>query len=120
MLSFSTDETEKNLRGKLGGKKLVVWWFDVTNKILNSLSIFAVNLGTVNSRFKKLRFKKESRFKIVATTDFSVHKLFDLRKIFQCLMFDLRKKIFRNVKKIGRFLTILEQFLLKIQILGLI
>ena len=32
--------------------------------------------------------------KIVATTEFLVLKLFDLRKIFEGLMFDLRKKIF--------------------------
>ena len=32
--------------------------------------------------------------KIVGTTDFLVHKLFDLRKIFLGLIFDLRKKNF--------------------------
>ncbi len=36
--------------------------------------------------------------KIVATTVL-VHKLFDLRKIFQGLIFDLKKIFFRNVKK---------------------
>ena len=33
--------------------------------------------------------------KIVAKTDFLVHKLFDLRKIFQGIMFDLRKNFFQ-------------------------
>ncbi len=42
--------------------------------------------------------------KIVATTDFLVHKLFDLRKIFYGLWFDLIKIFFfRNVKKQGVF-----------------
>ena len=41
--------------------------------------------------------------KIVATTDFLVHKLFDLGKIFQGLMFDLRKIFFQKVEKIGTF-----------------
>ena len=46
--------------------------------------MLASKFGTVETRFKKARFKKESRIirKIVATTDFLVHKLFDLRKIF--------------------------------------
>ena len=35
--------------------------------------------------------------KIVGTTDFLVHKLFDLRKIFLGLMFDLRKKHFQKI-----------------------
>ena len=40
--------------------------------------------STVESRFKKAWFKKESRFKmIVGATDFLVHKTFDLRKLFQ-------------------------------------
>ena len=38
--------------------------------------------------------------KIVATTDFLVHKLFYLRKIFECLMFDLRKIFSKKVEKI--------------------
>ena len=42
---FSTDKTEKNLRKKLGKIRMKVWWFGVTNKILNSLSIFPVNHG---------------------------------------------------------------------------
>ena len=46
--------------------------------------------------------------KIVATTDFLVNKLFDLRKIFKGLMFDLRKKN-------SDFLTVLEQFQRKIK-----
>ena len=33
LFSFSTAKTEKNSWGKLGETKLVVWWFDVTNKI---------------------------------------------------------------------------------------
>ena len=41
--------------------------------------------------------------KIVATTDYLVHKLFDLRKIFLGLMFDLRKKNFQKCWKIGTF-----------------
>ena len=32
--------------------------------------------------------------KIVDTTDFLVHQLFDLRKIFRGLLFDLRKNFF--------------------------
>jgi hypothetical protein len=44
--------------------------------------------GTLETRFKKARFRKPDLRKnldlrkIVATTDFLVHKLFDLRKIF--------------------------------------
>ena len=56
--------------------------------------------GTEESQFKKLQFKKESRFK---KNCFLVNKLFDLRKI-----------LFRYVKQIGHFLTILEQFKKKI------
>ena len=41
--------------------------------------------------------------KIVATTDFLVHKLFYLRNILKGLMFDLRKKKFRKCYKIGTF-----------------
>ena len=44
LLSFSTDKTEKNSWKKLGKTRMVVWWFDVTNKILNYLSIFAVKV----------------------------------------------------------------------------
>ena len=46
---------------------------------------------TLDLRETDLRKKLDLR-KIVDTTDFLVHKLFDLRKIFQGLMFDLRKK----------------------------
>ena len=49
--------------------------------------------------------------KIVGTTDFLVHKLFDLRKIFQGPMFDLRKIFFPKSGKNRDFLAILEQFL---------
>ena len=34
LLSYSTAQTEKNLRKKLGKTKLFVWWIDVTNKML--------------------------------------------------------------------------------------
>ena len=33
LFSFSTAKTEKNLWKKLGKTRLIVWWFDVTNKI---------------------------------------------------------------------------------------
>ena len=33
LFSFSTVQTEKNSWNKLGETRLVVWWFDVTNKI---------------------------------------------------------------------------------------
>ena len=53
--------------------------------------------STVESRFKEARFKKESRFKKDCCYNrFFLHKLLDLRKIFYCLMFDLRKKIFQK------------------------
>ena len=48
-----------------------------------------------------LDLRKSDLRKIVATIEFSVHKLFDLRKIFQGLMFDLRKFFFQKVEKIG-------------------
>ena len=41
--------------------------------------------------------------KIVGTTDFLVDKLFDLRKISQGLMFNLRKILFQKVAKIRTF-----------------
>jgi hypothetical protein len=45
-------------------------------------SLFQYSERTIASTVE-FRFKKESRFrKIVVTTDFLVHKLFDLRKIF--------------------------------------
>ena len=47
--------------------------------------------------------------KIVGATDFLVHKLFDLRKIFYALKFDLRKFFFQKIGKKRHFLTILEQ-----------
>ena len=48
---------------------------------------------------------------IVGATNFLVHKLFELRKIFQALMFDLRNIFFQKVEKNRDFFTILEQFL---------
>jgi hypothetical protein len=35
LFSFSTAQVEKDLLKKLGKTRLVVWWFDVTNKILD-------------------------------------------------------------------------------------
>ena len=49
--------------------------------------------------------------KIVATTDFLVHKLFDLRKIFKGLMLDLKKGFFPKSGQNRDFLVILGQFL---------
>ena len=57
---------------------------------------------TLDLRKPDLRKNLDLR-KIVATTDFLVHKLFDLRKIFSGLMFDLRKIFFQIVEKIGTF-----------------
>jgi hypothetical protein len=34
LFSFSTDQAEKNSLKKLGKTRFVVWWFDVTNKII--------------------------------------------------------------------------------------
>ena len=59
--------------------------------------------NTVHSRFKKARFKKEFRFKkIVAITDFLVHNLFDLRKIFFSAKWK-KKGLFRNFRTILGF-----------------
>ena len=52
---------------------------------------------TLDLRKPDLRKNLDLR-KIAGATDFLVHKMFDLRKIFKGLMFDLRKKKFRNVK----------------------
>ena len=35
LFSFPTAKTEKNLWKKLEKTRLVVWWFDVTNKIID-------------------------------------------------------------------------------------
>ena len=51
-----------------------------------------------------LDLRKPYLRKIVATTDWLVHKLFDLIKIFKGLMFDLRKIFFlQKVEKIATF-----------------
>ena len=57
---------------------------------------------TLDLRKPDLRKNLDLRM-IVATTDFLVHKLFDLRKIFYGLMFDLRKIFSQKVEKIGTF-----------------
>ena len=57
-----------------------------------------------NLDFRKPDLRKNLDLrKIVGTTDFLVHKLFYLRKIFQGMMFDLRKKNFWNCKNVGTF-----------------
>ena len=43
MCFFPTAKTKKNSWKKLGKTLLVVWWFDVTNKILISQKIFTWN-----------------------------------------------------------------------------
>ena len=57
---------------------------------------------TLDLRKPDLRKNLDLR-KIAGATDFLVHKLFDLRKIFKGLMFDLRKISFQKVEKIGTF-----------------
>ena len=65
---------------------------------------------TLDLRKPDLRKNLDLR-KIVGTTDFLVHKLFDLRKIFLGLMFELRKIFFLKNGKNRDFLAILEQSL---------
>ena len=58
----------------------------------------------MESRFKKADLRKNLDLrKIVATTDFLVHKLFDLIKIFKGLMFNLRKIFLSKSGKKGLF-----------------
>ena len=58
--------------------------------------------STVRTPFKKAQYKKDSQFKKDCCYN-QFFKLFDLRKIFQGLMFDLRNIFFEKVEKIGTF-----------------
>ena len=65
---------------------------------------------TLDLRKPDLRKNLDLR-KIVATTDFLVHKLFDLRKIFLRPNVRFKKDFFPKSRKNRDFLLILEQFL---------
>ena len=58
LFSFSTAQTEKNSQKKLGKTRLVVWWFEVTNKIQNS------ELGKTYLRSTKLKIFQFSEFQV--------------------------------------------------------
>ena len=58
LFSFSTAKTEKNSWGKLGETKLVVWWFDVTNKIYAEVEMLRQN--TKKSLFQEM-YKSQAK-----------------------------------------------------------
>ena len=66
------------------------------------LSFLFIVQWNLNLRKPDLRKNLDLR-KIVGKTDFLVHKLFDLRKIFKAPMFDLRKIFFQKVEKVWTF-----------------
>ena len=69
-----------------------------TSKIAHNRPIFSVLQWNLNLRKSDLKKNLDLR-KIVATTDFLIHKLFDLRKKFLRPNVQLKKK----VEKIGTF-----------------
>ena len=87
-------------------------WANSKNAHSFSLKLVILSENTVHSRFNKADLRKILDLrKIVATTNFSGHKLFDSRKIFQGLIFYFRKIFFSKRWKNKDFLVILEQFL---------
>ena len=79
---------------------------------MRQTDLFFYNTIQINLHLRNYYLRKNLDLrKIVATTDFLVHKLFDLRKIFLRPNVRFKKDFFSEMlKKIGLSLTILKQF----------
>ena len=76
LFSFSTEKTEKNSWKKIGKTRLVVWWFDVTNNILETHTF----IGTYS--FLSTSFANSLKVKIkigrsLDNTTFASTRVFD-------------------------------------------